>query len=161
MPGEDIMPFKRTKAELTLTQSEQDELIKITKTRTEEFRRVERAKMMLLYADGESVPSIADQLNTNAPKVYRCIDKALEFGALNALDDIKRSGRPAEITDDAKAWIVSLACQKPKELGYSYEVWTTRLLAQHIKGNAEEANHPSVKNIGSGTVSRILDENDI
>ena len=155
------MPFKRTKAELTFTQSDRDELNKVVKTRTEEFRRVERAKMMLLYADGESVPAIADQLNTNAPKVYRCIDKALEFGALNALDDIKRSGRPAEITYDAKAWIVSLACQKPKELGYSYEVWTTRLLAQHIKENAEKSNHPSVKNIGSGTVSRILDENDI
>ncbi|GAA0593846.1 IS630-like element ISMsm2 family transposase [Virgibacillus siamensis] len=155
------MPFKRTKAELILTQSERDELNKIIKTRTEEFRRVERAKMMLLYADGEQAPAIADQLNTNAPKVYRCIDKALEFGALNALDDIKRSGRPAQITDDAKTWVVSLACQKPKELGYSYEVWTTRFLSQHIRKNAEEAGHPSVKNIGSGTVSRILDENDI
>src|SRR5690625_6263531 len=57
--------------------------------------------------------------------------------------------------------IVSLACQKPIELGYAYEIWTTRLLAQHIKENAEEANHPSVKHIGSGTVSRMLDENDI
>ncbi|GAA0609896.1 hypothetical protein GCM10009001_29060 [Virgibacillus siamensis] len=93
--------------------------------------------------------------------MYRCIDKALEFGALNALDDNKRSGRPAQITDDAKTWVVSLACQKPKELGYSYEVWTTRLLSQHIRKNAEGAGHPSVKNIGSGTVSRILDENDI
>lgn len=101
------------------------------------------------------------QLNTNPPKVYRCTDKALDFGALNALDDFKRSGRPNEITDDAKAWIVSLACQKPKELGYSYEVWTTRLLAQHIRENADEVDHPSVNNIGSGTVSRILDENDI
>lgn len=155
------MPFKRTKAELKLTQSERDTLNKIAKTQTEAFRRVERAKMMLLYADGVGVPAIADQLNTNTSKVYRSIDKALEFGALNALDDIKRSGRPAAITDDAKTWIVSLACQKPKALGYSYEVWTTRLLARHIKANADDAGHPSVNNIGSGTVSRILDENDI
>lgn len=159
--GADIMPFKRTKAELTLTQPERDELNQITKTRTAEFRRVERAEMMLLYANGESVPAIAERLNTNAPKVYRCIDKALDFGALNALDDIKRSGRPAEITDDAKTWIVSLACQKPKALGYSYEVWTTRLLARHIRENANATAHPSVANIGAGTVSRILDENDI
>ena len=155
------MPFERTKAKLTLTQSEHDALNKIAKTQTEAFRRVERAKMMLLYADGVGVPAIADQLNTNTSKVYRSIDKALEFGALNALDDIKRSGRPAAITDDAKTWIVSLACQKPKALGYSYEVWTTRLLARHIKENADDAGHPSVNNIGSGTVSRILDENDI
>lgn len=155
------MPFKRTKAELILTDSERVELKQITKTRSEEFRRVERAKMMLLYAEGQGAPAIADQLNTNAPKVYRCINKALEFGVLNALDDIKRSGRPAAITDDAKAWVVSLAYQKPNAFGYSYEVWTTRLLAQHIKENATAANHPSVKNIGSGTVSRILSENDV
>ncbi|WP_020007988.1 hypothetical protein [Salinicoccus albus] len=44
---------------------------------------------------------------------------------------------------------------------WRYEVWTTRLLAQHIEGDADDAGRPSVNNIGSGTVSRILDENDI
>lgn len=80
-----------------------------------------------------NLPAIAKQLRTNTLKVYSCIDKALEFGALNTLDDIKRSGRPDAIKDDAKTWIVSLACQKPKAIGYSYEVWTRLLLAWHIK----------------------------
>lgn len=52
-------------------------------------------------------------------------------------------------------------CQKPKTLGYSYEVWTTRLLARHIKENADDTGHLSVNNIGSGIVARILIENDI
>jgi transposase len=80
----------------------------------------------------------------------------LEFGIKTALDDFQRSGRPNEITPEAKAWIVSLACQKPKDLGYSYELWTTRLLAKHVRKNAEKQGYPSADNIGSGTISRIL-----
>ena len=34
-----------------------------------------------------------------------------------ALDDSPRPGKAPEITDDARAWLVSLACQKAKELG--------------------------------------------
>lgn len=155
------MPFKRTKAELHLSQEDRNFLENIDQSRTEEVRRVERARMLLLFADNVSVPKIAEQLNTNPPKVYRCIDKALAFGVQTAVGDLKRSGRPSEITPEAKAWVVSLACQKPKDLDYSYEVWTTRLLAQHIRDNAEEQGYPSVVRIGSGTVSRILSENDI
>jgi transposase len=134
--GEDTMPFKRTKAELVLSQKDRIFLENISQSRTEEVRRVERAHMLLRYVEGWSVPQIAKQLNTNPPKVYRCIDKALEFGVQTAVRDLKRSGRLTEITPEAKTWIISLACQKPKELGYSYELWTTRLLSQHIRENA-------------------------
>jgi hypothetical protein len=34
-----------------------------------------------------------------------------------ALDDSPRSGKEPTITDGARAWVVSLACQKPKEGG--------------------------------------------
>lgn len=66
-----------------------------------------------------------------------------------------------QITPEAKTWIVSLACQKPKELGYSYELWTTQLLVKHIRENAVEKGHLSVARIGKGTVSTILSENHI
>ena len=32
-----------------------------------------------------------------------------------ALFDVQRSGRPSEITDDAKAWMISIACQKNRQ----------------------------------------------
>src|SRR4249919_874275 len=37
--------------------------------------------------------------------------------------------RTSTITAEAKAWLVSLACRKAKDLGYPHELWTTRLLA--------------------------------
>ncbi|WP_434006917.1 helix-turn-helix domain-containing protein [Paenibacillus konkukensis] len=86
--------------------------------------------MLLHYAEGLSIPKITELLQTTVPKVNRCVDKALEQGVGAALKEEKRSGRPPEITDEAKTWIVELACQKPKDLGYSYEVWTNRLLSK-------------------------------
>ena len=50
-----------------------------------------------------------------------------------ALDDSPRPGKAPQITEEAKAWLVSLACQKAKDLGYPHELWTTRLLARHAR----------------------------
>jgi len=80
----------------------------------------------------------------------------LQLGPETALDDLPRPGRPKSITPEARTWLVSLACQKPKDLGYSYELWTTRLLAAHAREHCEEAGHPSLARLASGTVSKIL-----
>ena len=61
--------------------------------------------------------------------VLRCLDRAVRLGVLAALDDSPRPARAPQITDDAKAWLVSLACEKAMDHGYRQELWTTRLLA--------------------------------
>jgi transposase len=124
--------------------------------RTESQGRIERSRILLGYADGESVSSLARRFQTDRPKIERCVDKALRIGPMAALDDLPRPGKPAEITPEARAWVVALACQKPKELGYSYELWTTRLLAQHVREHCEAAGHPSLASLVRGTVSKIL-----
>ena len=37
-------------------------------------------------------------------------------------------GRRVEITDDAVAWIIDIACQWPADLGYAQELWTLKNL---------------------------------
>lgn len=150
------MPFQSVKPRLKLTASQREELDRIARSRTASKQRVERAKILLLYTDGESVSAIAQKLRTTRPRVYRCIDKALEVGVLAALSDLPGRGKKAEITPEAKTWLLSLACQKPSEWGYSQELWTTRLLAQHSRQHCESAGHPSLNNIGRGTVSKLL-----
>ena len=61
---------------------------------SESARHVERARILLNYAAGKSVSAIARELRTNRPKVERCIDKGLQLGALSALGDLPRKGRP-------------------------------------------------------------------
>jgi transposase len=155
------MPFKSTKKKLILNEEDQQFLKRISQARTEEFRRVERARMLLHYSEGLSITKIADVLQTTATKVNRCVDKALEHGIEVALKEGKRAGRPSEITDEAKAWIVELACQKPKEFGYSYEIWTTRLLSSHIQKHAEDQGHICLKKLAPGSVSRLLSSMEI
>jgi hypothetical protein len=72
--------------------------------------------------------------------VQHCLERAVRFGVMTALDDSPLPGREPTVTDDARTW-VSLACQKPKELGHPHELWTTRLLARHIREHAEAAGH--------------------
>ncbi len=155
------MPFVRSKAQLELSRDQRETLARVAQSRTDQARRVERARLLLDLADQRTPNEIAAEHNIQPVKVYRLLNKALEIGPIAALDDLQRSGRPPQITADARAWITSIACQKPKDLGYSYELWTTRLLSQHVRKHAQEAGHPSVARIGSGTISRLLSEQDI
>lgn len=150
------VPFPSRRACLALSDEMRSLLEAVVRTRSESVQRVERARILLAYADGSSVSAIARQLGTNRPKVERCIDKGLQLGAVAALADLPRKGRPGRITAEARAWVVSLACVKPKALGYPEELWTTRLLARHVREHCEQAGHPSLAQLARGTVSKIL-----
>src|SRR5579884_1454951 len=115
--------------------------------------------MMLASAGGQGVVSIARELQTNQPKVMRCLARARALGAIEALDDRAGRGRKRRITPEARAWLVSLACQKPTDLGYAQELWTRRLLAQHARTHCATAGHPSLQQVVKATVSRILTAN--
>jgi len=150
------MPFVSGKAKLTMSAETRKGLMLISRSRTEPARRIERARILLDYESGKSVSAIARILKTNRPKIERCINKALQLGIEASLVDLAGRGKPPSITAEARAWLLSLACQKPKDLGYSYELWTTRLLAQHVQQHCLEAGHPSLVKIGRGTISKIL-----
>lgn len=155
------MPFISKRAKLKIDSDTLLRLKRIAVSRSEAKAKVERAKFILAFHSGDSVSAIAKKYDTNRPKVDRCLDKALEIGALSALDDLPRSGRKPQITDDALSWIIALACKKPTELGYSYELWTTKLLAKHIRDNCKTEGYSCLNKLGRGTVSKILNKNEI
>ena len=62
---------------------------------------------------------------------------------------------------EAKAWVVNLACRKAKELGYPHELWTTRLLARHLREHAQAAAHICLAHLAQGTLCNILNEQEI
>ena len=146
----------KKRAALELADDVRRELRAVSRSQTEPFRRVERARMLLWYADGVRIAEIMCRLNTNRPKVERCVDKALSIGAVAALDDLPGRGRKREITEEARAWLTSLACRKPTEVGHEQESWTMALLAEHARAHCMEAGHPSLSMLAKGTVSKIL-----
>jgi len=155
------MAFMRQRPEIRLSRKQKKQAMKIVKTRTEAAHKIERARMILLSCEGKGVSEIARILSTNRPKVERTLNKVLEFGFDSALEDLPRSGRNRRITDDARQWLTSLACQKPKQLGYPHEMWTQSLLAQHARDNCCSAGFPAFSKIGKSTVSKILAKSDI
>ena len=155
------MPFVSHRARLKLSDSEVVMLAALSQSRTEPAGRVQRASILLRYHAGDTVSEIARIQGTNRPRVERCVSKALDLGVTQALVDLPGRGRRPTMTAEARAWVVSLACQKPKDLGYAQELWTTRLLAKHVRTRCQETGHPSLAKLGRGTVSKILSANQV
>jgi len=155
------MPFQSTRAKLVLSAEAESRLSLLAHSRTEPAQQVERAQILLAYAAGESISAMARRLGTNRPKIERCVNKALQIGPLAALEDLPGRGKPAAISAEARAWVISLACQKPKDLGYAAELWTTRLLASHVRQHCTTQGYPSLQRLARGTVSKILRQSQV
>jgi len=89
------------------------------------------------------------------------IQRVLDLGVKEGLIDKSRSGKPRVISAESRARVVLLACMKPKDLGYPHEIWTQRLLAEHIRENCIKEEHPDLSKICQGTISRILNASKI
>ena len=146
---------------INLTAEEREYLETRTRARTIQAQTANRARILLLKADGCSVDDIADKVGINRKSVMLCLNKYAEGGVENALFDAPGRGRNAEITDDEKAWIINLACQKPRDFGYAAETWTYAKLTSHINKNAEEAGFLRLSTIHKSTVHSILDDAEI
>src|SRR6266700_1701711 len=145
----------RQAVELAMTEQEIETLTALSRSRTEPASRVSRAAMLLAYREQPSFFAVRRRLGVHHQTVQRCVERAVAYGALAALDDRPRPGREPVITPEAKAWLVSLACDKAKEHGHPHELWTTRLLARHAREHGPGAGHPGLSRLVQGTVCKL------
>ncbi len=146
---------------IELSNEEREYLELQTRARTIQAQTVTRARILLLRADAMSIDAIADKVGLNRCSVMLCLKKFKEGGIENALFDAPGRGRNAEITDEEKAWIINIACQKPVDFGYAAETWTYAKLTSHINKTAEAAGYTRLSTIQKSTVNTILDKADI
>jgi transposase len=145
-------------AALVLTPKQRQDLEALSTSRAAPLREVERARILLRYHSGDSPSAIQRILNISRVTIYRCVQKALQMGVDAGLKDTFHRPREPVIDFAAKAWVVHLACTKPKDFGYAAELWTRQALATHVRRHAQEAGHPSLVRAAKATVQRILDE---
>jgi len=146
---------------IELSNEEREYLELQTRARTIQAQTVTRARILLLRADAVSIDAIADKVGLNRCSVMLCLKKFKEGGIENALFDAPGRGRNAEITDEEKAWIINIACQKPVDFGYAAETWTYAKLTSHINKTAEASGYTRLSTIHKSMVNTILDEVDI
>jgi hypothetical protein len=88
---------------LAMTDEDIEKLAAIARSRSEAARRVERARILLAYREKPSFFAVGQRLGLHHQTVQRCVERALAYGALAALDDRPRPGKEPTITPEAKA----------------------------------------------------------
>lgn len=146
---------------IELSKEDREYLELQTRARTIQAQTVNRARILLLRADAVSIDDIADKVGINRCSVMLCLKKYKAGGVENALFDAPGRGRNAEITDEEKAWMITIACQKPVEFGYAAETWTYAKLTEHIHKTAETAGYVRLSTIHKSTVNTILNKANI
>lgn len=152
------MAGKSKRPQLKLSAEEIEHLKSLGDSRTAPWRETQRARIMLRYHAGETIAQIARAVGMTRKSVGKWVGKALAVGSDAALKDAYHRPRESAITEDAKAWVVHLACAKPKDLGYAAEVWTRSALARHVREHATQAGYGSLAHAAKATVHRILAE---
>ena len=143
---------------LVLKQEERHRLETLSASRVAPVREVERARILMQYYRGHNPSGIQRVLNVSRVTIYHCLHKALEMGVEAGLHDAYHRPKEPVIGGADKAWVVHLACTKPKDLGYAAELWTRKSLAAHVRQQAQTAGHSSLARAAKSTVQRILDE---
>jgi transposase len=146
---------------LQFSEEERRKLDSIRGSRVEEKRRTLRAAILLDAWSGQGDDAIAKHHHVSRSTVVLCVSKCLQFGLDSALGELPRTGKPRQVLDDAIAWVQHCACQKPKELGYSYELWTYRLLTAHVRQHCAEAGHPALQKLSRSKLHKILRQGEL
>jgi len=155
------MPRKTQKAKLVLSKEQQEELKRTVQSRKAPIREVQRAHILLRYSEGMPITEIEKMTHVSRPTIYKWMEKSLAMGIEEGLKDKYHRPKQPVITEEAKAWVISLACQKPKDFGYAAEVWTRKALAEHAKKYGPGSGHECLKKACKATIQRILSEHPI
>ncbi|MCL2824973.1 MAG: helix-turn-helix domain-containing protein [Polyangiaceae bacterium] len=150
------MPRRKQNSPIPMTARDRSMLEQTSKSRTEPLRRVERAIILLHYADGLSITEIARAMGTDRMKVARRVKRARDLGVMGAMHDFPRTGRPRLVTDEARAWAHAQAAIKPRFWGYSGESWTHSMFVKHIADHCAEAGFPILGRLSRLTLIKLL-----
>ena len=121
-----------------------------------------RAMILLKKAENKSSKIVAQEMSINRHTVELWCNKYRNRMPEQTIYDILNvspgRGRKEEITGEAKTWLISVACMKPKDLGYSAETWTINSLTKHIHLITKDARYERLSTITKSSVHRILNK---
>ena len=114
-----------------LSGKEEQEIARLTRSRTAPVRLVERARIIALAQQGVHAPAIAAALRVSDSVVRRWAGCFNERG-LEGLRDAPRSGRPATYTTEEVGELIAASLTDPQTLGLPFASWTLDRLAAYL-----------------------------
>jgi transposase len=114
-------------AALVLRSGDESRLSSLVRSSTVEAGLAQRARIVLLAAQGVPNAEIARRVGVSRPTVIQWRNR-YEAGGISALGDLDRSGRPPVIDDVAV--VVATVQAPPEALGVTH--WSARLLGKHL-----------------------------
>ena len=117
----------RTAPALVLREGDRGELERLTRAATVMASTAQRARIVLLAADGVGNQVIADTVGVSRPTVNLWRDRYVERG-VRGLADEPRPGRPRQV--DRVAILAATLDPPPASLGVTH--WSSRLLAPRL-----------------------------
>lgn len=117
------------RVEIQLVPEEREALKELTHKGKASARKINRARILLLVAEGRSESEIGTILGTSSNTIWRIKKRYNEGGLEWALNDKARPGAPPSLDGKQEAFLVALACSDPPE---GRETWTMQLLADRL-----------------------------
>jgi transposase len=114
-------------APLTLRDGDREELVSLTRSSTVTAGAAQRARIVLLAADGVSNTEIAARTGVSRPTAIGWRARYEESG-MAGLIDLPRSGRPRAL--DHSEIVAATLLPPPAKLGVTH--WSSRLLGKHL-----------------------------
>ena len=120
------MPKKTYLVDLSV--DERESLRQLVRRGTHSSRKVTRARILLLAADGCTDEQIVTALKTAFATVERTRKRFVEEG-LGCLNERPRRGHARKLTGKQEAHLIAVACSTPPT---GHACWTLRLLADKV-----------------------------
>jgi len=125
------MQQRVTKYQVRLNRKPRRRLEALVRRRTPQHWAVQRAKIVLLSADGLGIQEICSRLSVDHQVVRRWLKRYLADG-FDGLKDRPRTGRPGEIEKRIWQKVATLVVQAPEKFGVPLARWSVRALAEFI-----------------------------
>lgn len=115
---------------LAVPASDREVLRKRVRSKSLSAREVERARIVLLSAEGLPAETIAERVGCSRPTVVQWRQR-YALGGVEALTDRPRSGAPTRLPASTRADVLAATlAPPPKHLGLTH--WSSRLLGKHL-----------------------------
>jgi transposase len=113
--------------------------------RAEEDLPESRARIVLLSAEGKSVPEISRMVNLHPINVRKWIHRFRQYG-VDGLRSGKSPGRPRLFSAEQRQRIIAIANSEPQTLGLPFTRWSLQRLRRYLV-DQKIVHHISVETI--------------